>query len=105
MPPSEPPPKMPPPVHVALEDVDARRVEAVMCGDGGLIFKRGIVRFDLTPGATLTLLRWGLHGRWAPPRPGRCGASRWPENARVHRAPRLVAAACAAAAGRSARTP
>jgi hypothetical protein len=46
-----------------------------MAGDGGLIFKRGILRFDLTPRATLTLLRWllwwGLHGRWASPRPGR----------------------------------
>jgi hypothetical protein len=80
MPPSEPPPKMPLPIHVALEDVDDRRVEAVMGGEGGLILRRGVLRFDLTPGATLTLLRWllwwGLHGRWAPPGPRRDDAGR-----------------------------
>lgn len=38
-------------------------------GGGSLILKRGMLRFDLTPHASLTLLRWmlwhGLHGRWA----------------------------------------
>ncbi len=41
-----------------------------MGSEGELILKRGILRFDLTPTATLALLGWllwwGLRGRWAP---------------------------------------
>jgi len=63
------------PLHLALEDIDGRPVEATMGSEGGLIVRRGVVRFDLTPAATLTLLRrllwWGLRGRWAGTAPRR----------------------------------
>ena len=58
-----------PPDYLKVADIDGRDIEVVMGGDA-LILKRGMLRFDLTPHASLTLLRWmlwhALHGRWAP---------------------------------------
>jgi hypothetical protein len=75
-----------PPDHLKVTDIDGRDIEVVM-GGGSLILKRGMLRFDLTPYASLTLLRWmlwhALHGRWAPkpepvayPRPQKDAADR-----------------------------
>jgi hypothetical protein len=57
------------PDHLKVTGADGRNIEVVM-GSEALVLKRGMFRFDLTPHASLTQLRWmlwhALHGRWAP---------------------------------------